>query len=126
MIKNAKDVPLRSNPGTLPNVSDAMANWFQRTTFTRVNKTVTNFSNIETPVSYYFMGVVQPFTAQQLQMKPEGQRQWKWFTIHAWPDLILEPDDVIKIDSTNYRIMYKWDYKEYGYVKYDCVEDYTS
>lgn len=124
-IKNASDVSLADNPGTLPNLSEAMTSWFQTMTFTRLTKAIVNFSTVETPVSYTFTGVKQPFSPEQLEMKPEGMRSWKWFTIHALPDLILATDDIITLTGIDYRVMTKRDYKEYGYVQYEVVEDYT-
>lgn len=126
MIHNAKDTLLTANPGTLPNVQDAMADWFQQLSFTTIVKTVVNFEVVETLTTVAFYGVRQPFTAQQLMMKPEGQREWKWETIHAYPDLILRPDDIITFESVSYRVMEKLDWKEYGYVQYNIVQNYTG
>jgi hypothetical protein len=123
-IKNASSVLLTQNPGTLPSVQDAMLDWFQNLTFTRIVKTTINFNVVETPTSYSFQGVRQPFTAQQLVMKPEGQRQWKWETIHAFPNLVLNPDEIIGFAGQNYRVMRKSDFSEYGYVLYEIVQDY--
>lgn len=124
-ILNARDVLLSANPGTLPNVQDAMTSWFQVLTFTKIKKEIVNFQLVETSESTTFCGVRQPFTAQQLSMKPDGQRNWKWETIHAFPNLILKPDDVIVFSGCVYRVMQKTDYKEYGYIEYQIVQDYT-
>lgn len=127
MIKNGKDYLLTANPGTLPNVQGAMLNWFQTLIFTRLTKGVANFDLTETPKNYSFQGVKQPLSAQELQLKPEGQRNWKYFWIHALPDLVLEPDDVIKFtDGVAYRVIGKWDYTEYGYISYEIVQDFTK
>lgn len=125
MISNASDRSLSSNPGTLPNVSEALFSYFQRLTFTAIVKTIVNFQVLETKIGTSFMGVRQPFTPQQLSLKPEGQRAWKWETIHATPELILSPDDVISFDGNPYRVMRKSDFKEYGYVLYEICQDYT-
>lgn len=126
-IQNGKDISLSANPGTLPNVQDAMLDWFQSLTFTSIVKTVVNFNLVETRTSTTFQGVKQPFTAQQLVLKPEGQRNWKWFTVHAFPSLILAPDEVITFDDgVSYRVKEKLDYKEYGYVEYHLIQDYEA
>jgi hypothetical protein len=123
-IHNASDTLLTANPGTLPNVQEAMASWFQTLTFTKIVKTVVNFNAVEVRTNFAFQGVRQPFTSQQLMMKPEGQRKWKWEMIHAYPDLVLQPDEIIIFNGLNYRVMQKYDYTEYGYVQYDIVQDY--
>ncbi len=123
-IQSAKNLPLAGS--TLPNVADAMYGWFQSLIFTRVVKTIVDYQAVETKTNYSFYGVKQPFTAQQLMIKPEGQRKWKWFTVHAEITLILVPDEIIYFGSENYRVMQKLDYKEYGYVEYHLVQDYTG
>lgn len=103
-------------------------NLFQLLTFKQITKTVdATFQVIETATSLQFQGVVQPFTAQQLRMKSEGQRLWKWSTIHALPVLSLKPDDVL-IDQAGvqYRVMGKKDYSAYGYQEYEIIEDYPG
>jgi hypothetical protein len=126
MIRNASSIPLSANPGTLPDVSGALADWFQPLTFTQIVKTVVNYQAVETETSTTFMGVRQPFSAQQLLMRPEGQRKWKWETIHAYPDLTLDVDDIITFSGVKYRVMQKSNWAEYGYVEYAIVEDYTE
>lgn len=126
-IFNAGSVPLSKNPGTLPNMADTIMNWFQLLTFEQVTKTVdATFQVQETTTPLQFQGVVQPFTAQQLRMKPEGQRLWKWYGIHALPVLQLSPDDVLIDQSgTHFRVMGKTDFTQYGYVYYETVQDYN-
>lgn len=57
-------------------------------------------------------------------IKPIGERDWQWESIHAFPTLQLQPDDIITFDDVDYRVMNKSDYKEYGYVVYEIVQDY--
>lgn len=126
IISNASAILLTQNPGTLPNVGDALLNWFQPMVFTTIVKTIVNFQVVETETNVNFQGVWQPFTAQQLQMKPEGQRAWKWFSVHADPSLSLTTDEVITYQSTQYRVKGKTDYTGYGYIYYELVQDYTG
>jgi len=126
MIKNAKDTPLNLNPNTLPNMSEALDGWFQNMTFTKIEKSVVNFKNVEVKTSYTTKGVKQPMSAQSIQMKPEGQRAWIWVTIHCLPDLILNIDEIVFYMDVPYRVKSKMDYKEYGYLSYDLVEDYDG
>lgn len=123
-ITNAKDRPLSANPGTLPDVSGALLSWFQPMTFQKIAKTLVNFSIVETPTSYDTQGVRQPFSPQQLAMKPRGQRQWHWETFHTIPGTVLVPDDVALFNGFRYRVMAKLDYSEYGYIEYHLVRDY--
>lgn len=125
-LHNASDVPLSSNPGTLPNMSDAVGNWFQLTVFEKVVKTIVNFVVVETTVPVEFQGVVQTFTPRQLMMKPEGQRRWKWKSVFCYPNVPLSPDDVIIYEGIQYRVMASNDFKQYGYWEFHIQSDYTG
>lgn len=125
-IFNAKDRLLTQNTGTMPDVSGAIQNWFQPMTFTTVVKTVEGFQSIETPTNIDFRGVWQPFSPQQLSMKPEGQRKWKWFTAHSNIGLNLAPDELITYLGTQYRVKDNLDYALDGYFEYHLIEDFTG
>lgn len=110
----------------LPQVSGALSNWQQTMTFTTIVKTTVNSVLVETKTDTTFKGVWQPMGAAQLKLKPIAQRTWKWFTCHAEPKVQLKNDEIITFNSENYRVMEKLDYKEYGYIEYHLVKDYTS
>lgn len=111
---------------TLPTMFDTVLDYLQPMVFENVLKSQVGFQTQETAVETNFQGVWQPFTAQQLRMKPEGQRAWKWFQLHAHPQLILNPDDIVKFQNQNYRVMTKQDYSQYGFVEYHLTNDYTG
>lgn len=123
MIKNGKNTPLNANSGTLPNMSATLTQWFQKMTFSRLVKTIVNFENVETKQSFSAMGVIQPMSAQQIAMKPEGQTSWMWYTIHADPSLILMPGEIITYLTTDYRVMGRTNFEIYGYLQYDVVQE---
>lgn len=111
---------------TLPYVGDTLLDYFQPMTFEIVTKTVLGFQLVETKSVTSFSGVLQPFTSQQLLIKPEGQRAWIWYMLHCDPSLALNPDDVIIYQGVQFRVMQKRDYTGYGYIEYDVVNDYTG
>lgn len=125
-IYNASDVLLNENPGTLPDMSSTLLNYFQNLKFILLTKTTVNFQLKETETVLDFLGVVQPLTSQKLAMKPEGQRAWNWSMVHALPGLSLKVDDKFKYRDLFYRVMAKTDYTEYGYTYYEIVQDYTT
>ena len=125
-IHDAANVPLSSNPGTLPNMSDAVSNWFQLLNFQQIVKQVINFVVVESTIPILFQGIVITFTPRQLTMKPEGQRLWKWKQVICWPGVPLKPDDVILYENIQYRVMASIDFKQYGYWEFHIVEDYTG
>lgn len=126
MITNGKDTPLASSPGRLPDVSDVLPDWFQRLRFDIITKSVVDYelSEVVVPVATY--GVRQPMSAQQLAIKPEGQRAWKWETIHCLPDVPLRIDDIVVFGKQKYRVMQKWDWSEYGYQEVHICQEYQN
>ena len=126
MIKNGRDVLLTQNSGTLPDVSGAMENWFQKMIFNILTKEVVNHVLKETSSELEFRGVWQALKGQALYIKPEGQRNWKWFQVHSDTDLVLKTDDVVRYLGVNYRVMDKTDQSLYGYYEYHLVEDFID
>lgn len=117
--------------GTLPDVSSALLDWFQPLTFRKLTKAVVAFQNVETATDICTSGVIQPFTAKQLLLKPEGQRAFPWLMIHTLPGCALEVDDiVVQVDlragNTPFRVMAKKDYSAYGYVEYHVVQGFDG
>lgn len=125
-ITNGKDTPINQQVGTVPNMSMTLNNWLQPMTFMVVTKEVVAFRVAEDGENIAFRGVIQPLSNRDLYMKPEGQRAWSWFWIHATPNLKLNVDEVINYLGTQMRIMGVKDYSLYGYVSYEAVEDYTG
>lgn len=125
-IANGSNVPLNVKTGTTPDVSGALKDTFQLMTFEPVAKEVDGFQVLEIGEPVSFWGNVQPLTGRQLQMKPEGERKWNWIQVFAEPSINLSPDDVIIFLGIQYRVMSKKNFKLYGYVAFELVEDYTG
>lgn len=126
MIQNGKDTSLARASGGLPQMGDALGGWKQKITFGVVTKTTLNGITSETMVEVQFMGVMQPFTDRQLLIKPEGERSWSWYWLHADPSLNLPDDNVVLYRDKQYRVMKKKNYTEYGYIEYQLVTDYEG
>ena len=124
MIINAKDKPLIYSG--LPQVGEVLPSWFQTMTFDVVTKTIVNYEVKETLTTITTQGVRQPMSAQQLSIKPEGQRAWRWETLHCLPDVKLQVDDIVIFDSIKYRVMQRWNWAEYGYLEYHICQAYEK
>jgi hypothetical protein len=125
MIKNAKDISLNQNTGTLPDVSAALLNWLQPMQVKQITKKNVNFSVVETVVLINFEGVVENQSPEQIMYKPEGQRSWKWVAIWTLATITLNVDDIVTSLGKTYRIKNKSDWYQYGYINYEAVEDWT-
>lgn len=126
-IRSAKDIPLNESMcGGLPDMSDAIPGWFQPLSFGIISKAVNDFEAEETIRRVHTMGMVQPMSAQQLMMKPEGQRSWKWLVLHCLADIELKPDDAVICGGEKYRVMARLDWRQYGYCECHICRDYEG
>jgi hypothetical protein len=116
---------LSQNPGTLPDLSGAVTEYFQPMTFKRLVKTVVNFKNSEAATVVNAFGIIWP-ARQGLSITQNGQRLWIEKELFCTPSLILNPDDIIIFQTVQYRVMGKTDYSQFGYITYQLNQDYTG
>ena len=70
--------------------------------------------------------MVQNATDTDLQIKSDGERQWKYYKLHTTYDK-LNNDDIIEINKIRYRIKSKsQDNLHYGFTRYQLIEDYNE
>lgn len=122
---NAKNFKVNQLASALPDVSVSVNEFLQNVSIGFVQKQQIKGLTQEVIVYKPYMAVKQPMR-EELSIQMEGERSWKWYTIHATPDLVLATDDVIVFDTLRYRVMGKKNYAEYGYVEYDVIEDYQT
>lgn len=125
-IQSACNIPLNHHCGTVPDVSGTLQDYYQPMTFTQVLKTNVGGEVVEQPNPIHFRGVVQPLSNRQLQLKPEGERAWTYFMLHAEPVLTLQVDDVVIWNNKPTRVSARKDFAMYGYVYYELVQDWTG
>lgn len=106
-------------------VMDAIAGLEQTVRLQIVNKTVLNFEEHEInqapQVPIWIEAVLESIHPRMLLVKPEGQRQWKWWEM--WCTEHLELDWVIKDEGGNlFRVMSRQDWSQAGYYHYELVE----
>ena len=110
----------------MPNMARTVASWSTPLTFGIVTKEQSGFYTKETVRNISFSGTWQPFDNDRLQLKPEGQRDWKWYWVHSQIDLGLKDDDIIKFNGKQFRVMTNKDWKLSGYYEYEIIEDFTG
>lgn len=123
-LHSACNVPLSSNPGVLPNMSDTVSNLFQLLVFEKVVKTIVNFEVVETTVPVQFQGFIAIEPKRKLVQDAHGQRRWKTKVVYTWPTVQLSPDDVMLYEGQQYRVGATMDFKQYGFCGYELLEDY--
>lgn len=126
-IKNAKNIPFNARQGSVPDMGDALLDWFQEMNFGVVTKKTSVGKVTETVVETKFQGSAPtPHKPTSLQIRMQGERKWKWFMVFAETQLKLNVDDTIIFKRQQYRVMDSNDYRIYGYMQYFLVLDYIN
>ncbi len=125
-IVNGSSRTLSQTSSSVPNVSEALDGWFKLTSVSTIVKTVVDYQTVETVTTKNIIAVLQPFTSRQLVIKPEGQRAWAWYTLHVKDSDDFALDDIITISSVKYRIMQKFEWKDYGYFEYQVIQGFQT
>lgn len=103
-----------------------LTSWFQTITFTVVKKVIVNFETIETQTKVVFQGIVETVDPSKLTVLPVGERRWNMISVWTSTDLELSPDDLFYYNNAPYRVMQKYDWQPYGYIQYECSEDFKK
>lgn len=109
----------------LPNMSNTLTGWEVPLSLKKIKQSVVDGLAVKTEEIINFQGVFQPLREEQLQSKPEGQRSWAWYWIHAKAGTLnLSTQDKIIFNNVRYKVMAVKDYTLYGYIEYQIVVDY--
>ena len=123
-IDNANRRSIDETPD-LPDVSTGVQMFFQKMTIFLIHKEqIDGYTDESKKKVVVTEGVRVPFSPQQLALKPEGERGWRFSKLYCVPNLRLKLDDIVESREVKYRVMASEDFSEYGYVSYDLVEDY--
>lgn len=105
-----------------PDMGEAFQEWSDATTFLVITKSLVDGDLVETPgTETAFDMLLYPMKAQQVAMKPEGQRSWRWMTgVSAYQ---LKIDDIVKDeDGVKYRVAGIEPYVKAGFYVYELTE----
>lgn len=115
----------RSLHGGLPQMANTLNGWEVPLTLKRIKQSIVDGDSVKTEENINFQGVFQPLRDDQLQFKPEGQRSWSWYWIHAKAGTLnLQTQDKIEFQGTRYKVMSVKDYSLYGFIEYQVILDY--
>ena len=115
----------RTLSGGLPQMANTLNGWEVPLTLKRIKQSIIDGDAVKTEEIIRFQGVFQPLRDDQLQFKPEGQRSWSWYWIHAKSGTLdLQTQDKIEFENVKYKVMSIKDYHLYGYIEYQVILDY--
>ena len=111
----------------LPEMSGALTNWQNTMTFSKITKTMVNDEVVDNKVDYYFEGVFEPMTPQALFFKPEGERNWKWWTLWTRIGLDIQNQDLIQdFNGLIYKVIKRTDWTQGNYTEFEVIQDFTK
>lgn len=105
-----------------PNVNSVFSNWTSPVQLRLVSRSVSDFEAKETTLDVVpFEAVMQAMRNQQVDRKPEGERQWKWWDV--WTDKKIALDSVVQDQNgAQFRVRSVNDWSQAGFFKYEMTE----
>lgn len=124
-LKNKSIANLLKNG--MPKMATTLNNWEIPLTILVITQDIIEGELVENKKTVDFIGVWQPLKDEQLELKPEGQRQWEWIWIHAKAsELNLKTADKVLFNEKKYKVVEKKDYSLNGYIEYQLIQDYKD
>ena len=117
----------RSLQNGMPNMASTLNGWEVPLSFIKITQSIVDGDVVKTETPINFMGVWQPLRDEELQFKPENQRSWSWYWIHAKSGTIeLQTQDKFLFKDKRYKVMAVKDYSLNGFVEYHVIRDYEE
>lgn len=117
----------RSLTGQFPQMGEVLDGWEFPLTLIKIKQNIVEGDVVTQEEKIDFLGVWQPLKDEQLQFKPEGQRSWSWYWIHAKSGTLnLQTGDKIIFQNKRFKVMNVKDYSLNGYIEYQIIEDFQD
>ena len=106
----------------IPNMDSTLSGWGEPFQYAVIRKAATDFQVTESKTDVEWAdGVLLPIPPRKLVMKPEGERNWKWWTLYSAQQ--LSNDWIVKdLEGKEFRVVSTSDWKAAGYFEYEIVE----
>ena len=126
MITNGKDLDFGQSAAGLPNVADAIMQFFQPVTVGIISSTQVN-GRTQTIVSKYIeTRGVRIEDSDTLTISKTGERYWDTAEVYFLNDISLSVDDLFLFNKLQYRVVGIASWPEYGFNHYNVQQDYTK
>ncbi|TDE17712.1 hypothetical protein [Dyadobacter psychrotolerans] len=111
----------------MPQMKAAFTGWTQKITFKLITQTVVDGFVVDSEKTVVFNGTIQPLSAEEVILKPEGQRFWEWLDVHVMGTTVpLRNNDRVSYNGTLYKVMASKDYSLNNYMEFHIVRDYEA
>lgn len=117
----------RSLKNGMPNMAQTLTGWEVPLVLEKITQSIVDGDRVTTTKKINFLGVFQPLRDEELQFKPEGERSWEWYWIHAKSGTLnLKTQDKIIFQNKRYKVMSIKDYSLNGFIEYQIIRDYEE
>ena len=117
----------RSLQCRMPNMANTLTGWESPLTLVKITQSILNGDVVKTEKRIDFIGCWQPLRDEELQFKPENQRSWSWYWIHAKSGTLnLQTQDKIIFQGKRFKVMAIKDYSLNGFIEYQIIRDYEG
>ena len=110
----------------VPYLGKALKGWTKWYTITKRVQTIVNTKATYVDTTVKVKMNIQPTPPQKVDKKPEGDRNWQWWSGIVTEGEYFKKGDLFTVDGKPYKIMNCTDWSESGFQKYEAIEDYTS
>ena len=108
----------------IPKIQFALNCWESPITMIKITQSIVDQERVSTEEEIVFKGVIQPLTAEALQVKPLEERSWEWLMIHTRISVEINTGDLVEYENKRYKVMFEKDYSLNNYYEYHLVKDY--
>jgi len=117
----------RSLKNGMPNMANTLTGWEVPLSLVKITQSIKAGDVVKKQQKIDFLGVWQPLRDEELQFKPENQRSWSWYWIHAKSGTLnLQTQDKIIFQDKRYKVMAVKDYSLNGFIEYQVIRDYED
>lgn len=117
----------RSLKNGMPNMAQTLTGWEVPLVLEKITQSIIDGDRVTSTKKINFLGVFQPLRDEELQFKPEGERSWEWYWIHAKSGTLnLKTQDKIIFQNKRYKVMSIKDYSLNGFIEYQIIRDYEE
>lgn len=127
MLNFPRNRTLANMASGMPQMRNTLNGWEVPLTLIKITQNIVDGDAVKTEQKIDFLGCWQPLRDEELQFKPENQRSWSWYWIHAKSGTLnLKTQDKIKFQGKRYKVMAVKDYSLNGFIEYQIVLDYED
>ena len=125
-IINGKDLPFGQSLAGIPDVSEAVIQYFQPVTIGIINSIQINGRTQTIIEKYIKTRGVRIANDNKVVITRTGERYFATESVYFLGEVILKIDDIFLFNKIQYRVLAIKNWSEYGYNKYSVVQDYTK